>query len=445
MKDYMKLPVAAKAAEGKVRIDYTDPVTGRVLERIEGKNHVFADSLLVTDVLGYVASIPLAVTDYRSTLRTEFPFAPGNLLGYGVPGQGSSGEIQGSFRASDSILRKLTKESLYNKFVYDFTPNQLAGDIGTVSLTKQFYGGTNYENAWKSGLLSEITEVCSYISKNSANIYFPEEYKLYCFSSRGFVGVYDGKQKGKYESLDFNTLLREREDYSNEYKGKLGADFATGKFWYIDDWRSKVNNAYQRYFDVYELNHEFKDVVSFRRIAVPESKSSPKLASTITSTFLVKGESVISEGEDGIYAAALLNQTEIKNWGDLFHKTGDIPQSAEGFDYGHLVEGVLSNDNGGALWSRGSYFNQRNVGHDFLLPLDTMVPYASMNCFYEYYKGTAFFPAPLNERRLYAGCSSSSAAEYSRQALTCYLLPEDTPIRPKGSGVTITYELDVYF
>ena len=37
---------------GHCRVDYTDPITGKVLERVEGDNHVFMDQFMAQDFQG---------------------------------------------------------------------------------------------------------------------------------------------------------------------------------------------------------------------------------------------------------------------------------------------------------------------------------------------------------------------------------------------------------
>lgn len=70
---------------GHCRVDYTDPITGKVLERVEGDNHVFMDQFMAQDFQGQALSAALLITNGEQSLDTDLPYLPGTPIGYGTP------------------------------------------------------------------------------------------------------------------------------------------------------------------------------------------------------------------------------------------------------------------------------------------------------------------------------------------------------------------------
>lgn len=128
-------------AEGRVRIDLTDPVTGRVKDRQEGKNHVFPDALLCGvdgDWVNSISASYLAITDSAADIDVNFPYVVGNMLGFGIPSQGSSGLYRGAYSVANQVLAAVNGlTSLRWKFQFDFTTDQANGTIRRIGLTNQ--------------------------------------------------------------------------------------------------------------------------------------------------------------------------------------------------------------------------------------------------------------------------------------------------------------------
>ena len=98
-------------AHGHCRIDYTDPLTGKVLERVEGDNHVFVDQF-VNNFQNTALRSTLLLTDGKSDLDTDFPWIPGNPIGYGNIDSSATGIYLGSYRSVDSISAGLHNRGL---------------------------------------------------------------------------------------------------------------------------------------------------------------------------------------------------------------------------------------------------------------------------------------------------------------------------------------------
>ena len=151
MKEIARLNYRPLEAEGRVRIDLTDPLTGRVVDRREGKNHVFTQ-YLERSQLTMLNSIKTVLTDFTGTLDTTVPFLPGNIIGWGTPSTAGSGNYQGAYNSAGQVLYqyKPTSNSVYWKMVYEFTTSQANGTIGCIGLTHQFDGSNTFNNGKKS-------------------------------------------------------------------------------------------------------------------------------------------------------------------------------------------------------------------------------------------------------------------------------------------------------
>ena len=148
MKEIARLNNGPLEAEGRVRIDLTDPLTGSVVDRREGKNHVFTQ-YLERSQLTLLNSIKTVLTDFTGTLDTTVPFLPGKIIGWGTPSTGSSGNYQGAYNPAGQVIfqYKPTSNSVYWKMVYEFTTSQANGTIGCIGLTHQFDESISFYNS----------------------------------------------------------------------------------------------------------------------------------------------------------------------------------------------------------------------------------------------------------------------------------------------------------
>lgn len=135
-------------AVGNIFIELTDPKTGKVREKINEKNHVFLDmfSTIIkrenNDTLisfgNTFKQLLCCLNDDDSTVDVSFPYMKGNVIGFGMPSQGSSGPYRGSYVAANQILGQYFEDRLKWKFQYEFTASQAIGTIRSVGLTYQY-------------------------------------------------------------------------------------------------------------------------------------------------------------------------------------------------------------------------------------------------------------------------------------------------------------------
>lgn len=130
-------------AEGHPCIMLTDPITGKVKEKIQGKNQVFLDALLCRqsntgDWVDAISTLWTCLNDSALAVDANIPYLMGQTLGYGVPSTAGASTFRGAYNATNQVLAQKTRESVYWKFQYDFTTAQAIGTINSIGLTHQY-------------------------------------------------------------------------------------------------------------------------------------------------------------------------------------------------------------------------------------------------------------------------------------------------------------------
>ena len=148
-------------AKGHCRVDYTDPLTGKVLERIEGDNHVFIDQFMAIFQTTCLNST-LLLTDGEQELDTDLPYLPGKPIGYGNPGTSATGIFQGSYRGADSFYNVIGRDQVTSMYIYDFLSTQIPDTIRYVGLTgAQHYNSpsTLFSYRWPRNSFAGIYDI----------------------------------------------------------------------------------------------------------------------------------------------------------------------------------------------------------------------------------------------------------------------------------------------
>lgn len=129
-------------AEGHPCIMLTDPITGKIKEKVEGKNQVFLDMLLCKTAslewIDNVSSVWTCLNDSTIPIDANIPYLLGQSVGYGKPTTAGTGNFRGSYNSANQVLARTTVASVYWKFQYDFLPSQANGVINSVGLTHQY-------------------------------------------------------------------------------------------------------------------------------------------------------------------------------------------------------------------------------------------------------------------------------------------------------------------
>ena len=178
MKEKLELNPRPTDIVGHCKIEYKDPITDKVLKKIEGDNHVFIDQFYVQD-LKSMLSCKLVLTNGTSELDTSMPMIPGLPVGYGQINSAAEGIFQGAYRTTDSYIYKIDGEKIESNYVYDFLSNQIPDTIRYVGLhnieaqpTFLIDGNpTSYYNGSSITNVDENTHYTLRIQVNDNNVY----------------------------------------------------------------------------------------------------------------------------------------------------------------------------------------------------------------------------------------------------------------------------------
>lgn len=179
--DKFRLPRPCTRAEGRVCIELTDPCSGRVTQRIIGKNHVFTDTLFSNNWIADIGAAYTVLTDDNTAVDAAFPYLLGNTIGYGIPSNSGSGTYRGAYNSANQVIANMTLNSCRWKFQYDFTTAQAIGTIRTIGLTNQFRN---------SNSIPVKSFKCNYITIESAGLTDDGRYAYSC-ASNGVITKYD--------------------------------------------------------------------------------------------------------------------------------------------------------------------------------------------------------------------------------------------------------------
>ena len=398
MKDITRLnEIKPLQAEGRCTIELTDPITGKVKERVGGKNMVFPETLMVNRWWERINSAYTVLGDDDTPSSLDFPFMRGQTIGYGQPSQAGSGLYKGSYNASNQILCRQGEGKLSWKFQYDFTAPQAIGTIKAVSLTNQF--ATN------------SYEVNFYAQISGGSYYYRDGKYGYSVTTAGIITI-----TNLYNAI--STTIDISEFLQNNNARHIAIDKASGKGYITERVASNI------------LIHEFSDNTFSEKI------NSYTISDTFDDQWLVNSNWCLVKG-DSIYLGtqsnliAKINYTDntlvkfieapITIWGNLDNRYPPPLHINDDFVY-------FSRDYMSVLQC---YFKFK---HD-TIEATVKTPYNV---------GTFLMTHPLATHPLPCTSSTSGRVDMLPCAITNYVLP--TPVeKTNDKGMTVTYELDVYW
>ena len=151
-----KLNENIKSVKGNVCIEYIDPLTDKVKERIKGENHIFEDSFKCNfwhQILTQSRLDQFFVTDDNTYPSDSFPYLRGNIIGWGrpdaaLPGGGRRGRFlpNESIRFGEDIGGGMGRKFRYT---YLFGSDALNEGIGSFGFTSQYN-----PNMWNTAITS---------------------------------------------------------------------------------------------------------------------------------------------------------------------------------------------------------------------------------------------------------------------------------------------------
>lgn len=448
MNEKTTLPRTEARGRGRVSIQYTDAVTGKVLEEIRGENHVFTPQLVgTTDFQTTAMKADLLLCQGGSCpdegAEARMPFIPGEPIGYGRPGAEGTGAFRGTYRSADSWLARTTRSGVSSKFVYDFLPTQALGRVDWVGLTAAL--GTGISAPSYAAPYAEFS--------TSARVYDCERGVYYCAST----AAVDSLVHVKLYIMDCYSDSAETSVDITALAGLTG--FRTG-------------SSYPRTARVFLEQGGQAVYILCRGTPTGTTTAVYKAVKVSADGSEVLGQWDITSGTEYVYAATsaggAMNDTlwwmtpadgyrgYSRYTCDLATGTITLTQIALDESSGNMLrwDDAVAYVYGNCFWyPRRDAYTPANDGYDayFLYgsPLFDMsaqavhglIPPSTME------KVPSQCHVGLSPISAFGGqwvkSFYASEAQTMPFAYTCYSVGADTPDRPDGSAMTVTYELDI--
>lgn len=423
-------------AEGRVCVQYTD-TTGRVREEIRGKNHVYVDQMMTTNWINDImVNVPLVLTNSRRPVDTTFPYVPGEIIGYGVPGSSGTDAYFGSFRGNESYRALRTRTSCSSKFIYDFSPTQALGTLGHIGLSFQpnqkVYSATMIKPGQKFSSKGGIDGSSNTMLRGYVNIgYF--RYRTDSSANGNYVvkrGLFEETEK----AFNISSLLTIPDGFSATSYDIPGYRAETGNFCLICRYYKKLDDGSYIYrYTCYELNEALD---------------------TVLSSVTFDTENLTSMNAFGRYGNKLylfpyyIHSGSNVNTIFVFDiDTGELSRMNAPLCMGLFLggDGVYSFYDKYIGCSSKGY---GAAGYGFIFDLENGEIFAQMVGKGGSYQARRFclYRNPASTCGAFLQSEEYNISAYSHPyggAITDYRMPDDAPERPEGYGMTVIYELNV--
>lgn len=412
-----KLYIPSKAVNrivGNVTIDYTDPVTGRVKERIQDHNHEFIDqfaSLAWDTILSLTTAETLFMTDDNTPPDDNFQYLRGNIVGWGMNGADASGTYRGKYVADKSFNRQpFASDEGYGyrwKYVYDFTPSQVPGKIGSIGITAQYMNFSSANNP--------VYPVKRFRYTTEANYYIYKGQWGYRIDNTGIITVYNPLSNEKY-TVDVSAVT------GTAHTLCLGFNYSNGKA-YILAYHSTAANRRMYEF----LDEEFSVLLNTYSPSSIAAYPSTTKVFAVYDNYYYYWNSGWYRGDFAENVNAVLQPVPVCPY-IASAATGQVGSIAGHDDYIYVFNNGNSTSYRHLIWDA-----KENRSVASINAATTSSAY-QQQCPED----------PTTANRLYLLSYYGGYFMY-KNALTCYVLPDDAPERPENSGVQITYLVDVTY
>lgn len=413
MKDIINIKTLKPfGAEGKVRINYTDPVTNRVKEEIKGKNHVFADAWFQLpawwDMLG---SVRLVLTDSTRTVDADFPYLLGKPVGYGGIGALGSGTYKGAWNSTYSFLQAISASGISSKLAFDFTPLQVPSPVKSIGLTEQ------YDNPRRS----------FFVRKSNAN--------WNNYGTPSTAGVSDGTY---FYSISSGIVTK------RHLKSRIATTIDISSIVGTINLRIGCNQTNGR---IYVRKYDGTTSEN-RRMYVFADASFGTLLSTYSPTNDNRSENFYVYGNSAY--AIVLHNTIVKS--DFVSNIAPVVYTVDTTE----ILDIGGNTSFSSVGCSGKYLVHSTTdtrygqsGIIFDMSADDLAGRVGYWGNYKWYNGYGGSPLVGNEFGAFTEYpmdpySGSNNFPCTAIAIAAYKLPADAPERPSGYGMTVTYEVEVY-
>lgn len=442
MKDKLILPDIAFNATGKCTLQYTDPDTGKVMFETSGNNHVFIKQFTGTQSFQTTAlRADLLLCQGGVDPGDDIPVIPGDPIGYGRVNTDGTGLFRGTYRTADSYYNKRSLAKVSNKYVYDFLQNQALGRVDWIGLTSALNYSTN------TGAVSAAWEPPHYMN-------FPHNTNLKAYNCETGDYYYTKVSSSRLYLYYGNTFTDTAERSVNLY--------STVGNWYSGTHKVCLDASKNRVYVLMTYKQSSSGSTLNKVLLMTED-----LSGVESSADVVSGGSYIGYGAAGgayngklvwlymqtysNYRAYVLDLETMK-----ITSVSNVAPGGKNYlkweEYNCYVykkfiwyqaypdgSTLITNDFGDNYFMYGSPLHDMETGE-----LCATVPpgvYMEGTTTYRWRCGLAPYQA-------YAGqwvCYYNDNSQWPRihTAYTKYHVPEETPDRPEGMGMTVTYELEI--
>lgn len=444
MKDKLILPDIAFNATGKCTLQYTDPDTGKVMFETSGKNHVFIKQLVGTrDFQSSALRADLLLCQGGFDPGDDIPVIPGEPIGFGRVANDGTGLYRGTYRSADSYYNKKSLGKVSNKYVYDFLQNQALGRVDWVGLTGALTNSSNYGAATASWSPPEEMD-------------FPEStayYKVCNCKTGDFYYV---------EASSSTLYLRYGNTFSDTSVRSVSLYAALGT-WSSGSAKVFIDTVNDRVYVLAYYRQSSSGSYMSKAVLLTESLSGAETVTTITS-----GGSYIQNGSGGggayngklvwLYRASTTSYRAYSldlSTMEITSTTPDLPAGKSYLNFDETTAYVYEK----YVWKEPIPYSNNDLsdhtyGDNYFLTTtpfhnmetdapDSMLPPGNYRDYRYYYR----YRCGIAPQKAFAGQWVSFPYNGNTPSLhsayTKYRVPEDTPDRPEGMGMTVTYELEI--
>ena len=401
---------------GWVRIDYTDPLSGKVKKRVESGNHVFKDqfdSIAWFNVLNSTALDTLFITDDNTPPSDDFQYLRGNIIGWGRVGGSASGVYSGGYNTIESYTARYfsNENKMKWQYVYDFTPSQIPAEIGSLGITMQ------YANYMTSNVPVYPTKRFPYVIE--ANYYVYRNQTGYMISNAGIVTIYNQLENSK-RTVDISSITG------------TASTLCIGL-------HAEDDRIYVLAYSTTAANRRMYEFVD-DSFGTPMRTLSPSNITAYPSTsrvFAVYGNFYFyynsgwfrGDFVNNVNATAQIMPACPYNTTLMTGNTGSIVLK-DGCAY-HFYDFYSTTGNRAPIWD---LMMNRQVG---------TISACNKSSSTAYHQQCVIDPTSVNKPILLS--NYSGLLFYYRNALTCYVISNDQPTRPDNSAVQIRYQIEVEY
>ena len=422
------------------------------------------------------ATPQLILTDYAGEVNPSLPLIPGNVVGYAVMGEGSSGLYRGAEIVSSREQSVANNGVITDKRVFEFTGSQVPGTVKTIGYSRQWreaassfsssYGYVGYKliNSQpeapliynERGIINQVTGKCAKFY--TANFSNPNIVTLQVQTS----SFYD-------KSTTMHTIRAEIPDSLTRvsiYQDALVLDVDTGKYYFIVELYSRPSSTTNVYRYIFEISDDFSGMSVYDSFLVYSgAKEYPNSECynhfmypysynrNIQPVGYKKGDKYYFGASDGsqdygVYEANLqARHTDGKTQLDFSRFIPlQWPFGTEKYKNGSAVTIFYGDSLVAFMYSNTAAFGFLNLNN-------VDAPFGSIRSLStSYYKisNLKIFNPPDGNSELITYLESTQTnntaffnkyVSASIGALTWFRVPDDAPAREEGDGIRITYEL----